>query len=456
MAAMSPKSEALTLKLMYIFLGGLLLQFVAQTFITYVIGRENTFTDILWLRKELFIGILFILWRSSIIFQKKLRLFFRQAWFLRFLAGFVGWVVMTAIIHIGILQLPLTSRVLAFKYDFLGFVIFFAGLWCGYLLKDIQKKELIKWYTIRIMKLLLLWALLRYMIIFVKPGTLKLLGYDNFVYEGVVGQAPPAAYYNFLNYGVPRNQFLFERPITRWFFLIALRPLFFMQVLYKQPLRTTRARRGIYGINVFITFSRAARWARFMEILLLGALLAQWNVRRTLIRLIVPMIAIMAAIVYIGGKNLVHREYSTNGHRYMVQRGFEYLASSPRRGIGWASVWPGSHHLWGLAFNPENQFLQILVEFWIVWSLGWFICYGILSWLGIYLRKKKDRQGDHLSAEEKELLLSCSVGMVGLAIAGMVLHSFTDRMIVYPYMLIFGCIASSLLINSNNNSLRQN
>lgn len=58
---MSPKSEALTLKLMYIFLGGLLLQFVAQTFITYVIGRENTFTDILWLRKELFIGILFIL-----------------------------------------------------------------------------------------------------------------------------------------------------------------------------------------------------------------------------------------------------------------------------------------------------------------------------------------------------------------------------------------------------------
>ena len=39
---------------------------------------------------------------------------------------------------------------------------------------------------------------------------------------------------------------------------------------------------------------------------------------------------------------------------------------------------------------------------------------------------------------KKEQLFAYSLGMVTLTISGMVLHSFADRMVVYPFMLLFG------------------
>jgi hypothetical protein len=34
--------------------------------------------------------------------------------------------------------------------------------------------------------------------------------------------------------------------------------------------------------------------------------------------------------------------------------------------------------------------------------------------------------------------MAFSLGMVTLTVSGMVLHSFADRMVVYPFMLLFG------------------
>lgn len=434
--------------LIYIFFAGLLLQFVMQTFFTFVLWWDGGIMSAIWLWKEALIGVLLVWWARWVFFQgghfwSCLKTFFHQ----RRLVIFAWWlavgVVVTFFIHNIALQLPFSLRALAFKYDFLGFFIFFVGLLVWQLLDDATKTHVIKRYTITVMKRILLLALVWYGVVFVKPWTLKLLGYDNFVYEWTVGQAPPATYYTHLNYGTPRNQFVFERPITRWFFLIALWPLFFMQVLFKKPLRDTRAWRVIYGANVFVTFSRAARWAWVLEILLLGILLAEGSRRRALFRTAIPLLITAACIGILGGKELVVRDFSTNGHVQMVMKAIGYLSQHPFLWMWWASVWPGSHHLWGLAFNPENQFLQILVEFGILWSLGWFVCFGILTFLGIFLRYKKPTTA--ISSETRSLLLACSVGMIGLSIMGMVLHSFTDRMIVYPYMLLFGIIASTYI-----------
>jgi hypothetical protein len=46
--------------------------------------------------------------------------------------------------------------------------------------------------------------------------------------------APPAAYYSQYNQGYVRNQFLFERPISRGFFLVAFWPLFFALAIKKR------------------------------------------------------------------------------------------------------------------------------------------------------------------------------------------------------------------------------
>ena len=58
--------------------------------------------------------------------------------------------------------------------------------------------------------------------------------------------------------------------------------------------------------------------------------------------------------------------------------------------------------------------------------------------------KSKDKQ----IPSHYRMILAMSTGMVGLSIAGFVLHSFTDRMIVYPMMAMFG-----LILAYHNNKL---
>ncbi len=470
MPHLSSHMSLLLKRLIAIFLWVLLLQFVLQTRVTFVWWRDGPLMSVVWLWKEILVGVLLVWWAWRGL--RDIKLLFHHRWFLSFVLACILGVLTTLIVHVFVLDLSLSTRALAFKYDFLWFIIFIAGVLVWRLLGNDTTSDIVKRYTVRIMKRALLLALVWYAVIFIKPGTLKLLWYDNFVYEWTVWHAPPAAYYTHLNYGIPRNQFLFERPITRWFFLLALWPLFFMQVLYKQPLRYTRAWRLIYGANIFVTFSRAARWAWLLQILLLWFLLAKvhGNVKRTLIRIIIPTALVIGVVWFFGGKELVVRDYSTNGHVAMVLKGIAYFSQSPWFGLWWASVWPGSHHLGWLAFNPENQFLQILVEFGIVWWRWWFVCYIMLNLVWILRRyswhRTASRQEDHIGVhdvqhgtqqhdlqyapthETAQLLLACSVGMIWLSIVGMVLHSFTDRMIVYPYMLLFGIILSRTLPRS--------
>ena len=90
-----------------------------------------------------------------------------------------------------------------------------------------------------------------------------------------------------------------------------------------------------------------------------------------------------------------------------------------------------------MAFNPENQFLQIRIEYGsLVFLVRTLLYFGLVhtAW------KLKATHPYHAAF---------ALGMVGLAICGMVLHSFSDRMIVYPFMLIWGIrAASSLATNS--------
>jgi len=110
---------------------------------------------------------------------------------------------------------------------------------------------------------------------------------------------------------------------------------------------------------------------------------------------------------------------------------------SPLIGKGAGYVGPASHRDGGLAFNPENQYLQILIEFGIIGFALRMAIYLFLNRVGFRdffkMRKSKDKNLPwHYRA-----VLGMSIGMVGLSIAGFVLHSFTDRMIVYPMMAMF-------------------
>lgn len=124
------------------------------------------------------------------------------------------------------------------------------------------------------MKTLLIRGLIRRGIIRLMPNLLKFAGYNQFNYEGDVGVAPPAAYYTRYDQGLVRNQFLFERPISRGFFLVAFRPLFFLLCFKNKPWGERLRRGSLYGIAVMSTFSRAARAVRIVQTVIL--ILAQF------------------------------------------------------------------------------------------------------------------------------------------------------------------------------------
>lgn len=451
-------------RLITIFLYGLFFQFFLYNRVTFWLDRNQPWMKIVRLWKEVFIGIFCIvvlrkpgikairqklmqpaafsnddevgvitrskalhLWEESLEWRLESTWRTNPSRFKRWIIIFLITIIRVGITHFFFLNQPVATFILGLKYDFLGFLLVLLGYLMAITLKKDIIASILKGYM-RFLKYVLLGAIVRYFIILIKPGTLKFFWYNNYIYEGQAGGEAPAAYYTHINQGIPRNQFLFERPTTRGFFLTAMWPLFYMRYLANQPISYTRWRRAIYGINILLTFSRAARWARFLEIWLLWFFLHKEQRKSYLKKFLLPMMVIALVVWGLWFKQIIARGYSNRGHITMIKQGVELFLQHPWIGLGLASVGPGSHWIGWLAFNPENQFLQILIELWIIGFVGWMLLFVWMNWVWLQ------------PVVTSRKLLALSIAMLGLSISGLVLHSFVDRMVVYPFCLLFGII----------------
>jgi hypothetical protein len=270
-------------------------------------------------------------------------------------------------------------------------------------------------------------------IVAIKPGTMKLFGFNNYVFEWTVGMQPPAVYYTHINYGLPRSQFFFERPTTFGFWLTAFFPLFFFLFLHRRPWTQTRGWWLVYWLNVIVTFSRAAWWSWIIIVVLCIWVTTQLPRKKLLLNYWIPLLILFGGILAVWRKQIALRGYSNYGHMSMVKQGIQMVVEKPLRWWWWASAGPGSHRDWGLAFNPENQFLQIIIEFWKIGALPRLLFWGVVCFIG-FSREWKWNQW----------IQAFSLGMITLSISGMVLHSFGDRMVVLPFMLLFGVALSTM------------
>ena len=404
----------------------LLVQFFAQTLVTYGVGFNPDRLQYIWLRKEWLIALLGLIWAIWVVATWKRRVLLRNEWIVSIIALIGALILVTYLIHIQLLEGARGSYILAFKYDIFGFCILVISLLGATLLEQDERSRLLHRY-VGMMKIVLLLAVARYLIVFIKPGTLKLFGYNPMIFEWVVESAPPAAYFTQINAGLPRNTFLFERPTTFGFWLIAFWPLFYLIALRKEPLKYTWLRWGVYGLNIVLTFSRAARGARLILLILLPILLSG-KIKNSLIKYWLPALILFACIAYLGFDTIIDRGYSNYGHVTMLNIWRDLFTSSPLVWLWWATAWPWSHRN-GIVFNPENQFLQLLIEFGLTWWGIWIRLFGLLCvrWVVDYRKRWVFSP-----------LLAVSLGMIGLAISWMVLHSFVDRMVVYPFMLVYG------------------
>ena len=413
--------------LIKIFLVWILLQFFLQTLITFGLGIN---IEIIWLWKEFFIIVFFFYLCYLVITKKQYKTLFKDKSILWLEILFLLQVILAFLINILILKTWISQFILAFKYDFLGFLIFFIFVNLSQFLDHKFIKKILFFFG-KVLKIVLISAIFWYALILLKPSFLYNLWYDNNIYEWTAWQRPPAVYKTQQYYGYPRNQFLFERPISFGFFLVAFWPLFYLLYIRSDKSKNKYLRLAMYGLNIILTFSRAAWWAWFVQIILIGLLFHAKDLKKFIIKFLLPFIIAAVIIWVVWYKQIISRDFSNTWHLQLLKQWFTMFLENPLFGKWAWYVWPASHW-WGIAFNPENQYIQILIEFGIIIFIFWMLIYAFLNMYPIIKFIKVKYK------ENMIFLITLSIWMIWLSIQWFVLHSFVDRMIVYPFMLLLG------------------
>lgn len=418
-----------------IFLLWLLLQFFLQTFVMFKLWLKWWIRDAIWMWKEVmiiiwFIYLCYLLIKNKISF-KKLPL---KSYNIALVLTLVAVVVISLIT-----QSSLSNIVMALRYDFTGFVILPIVFLITYFQYKDQWFYLIERYN-RVLKWLVVLSLGRWLMIYIAPWVLDRAGYDQYWFEGNVWVRPPSVYYTQLNQWYVRNQFLFERPISRWFFLVALRPMFFLFNLKGKWRKKMLLWWSLFGLAVLLTFSRASWIAWFFQTIVLVLTQYRKELKKILLYGILPLIVVFGFVAYVWKDQIINRDFSNTGHLSMVMEALEKIKEKPLFWQWAGSAWPVTHQNGAKWYNPENQYLQIMIEFGILWFLWRFALYLYLHfrWLKAYIDNEKKYSKEQKFI--KALVFAFSLGVLWLSIEWLVLHSFIDRMIVYPFMALFGIV----------------
>lgn len=409
----------------------LLIHFVVLTWLEYRIGLTGPLLTVIALWKEIVVvGRAARLWtqhHKQIVTLWKSDMVFRIITLVLF-----GTVAVTIAIGAGGWY-SISSYIAAFKYNLIWFGVGWLAYISGTMMTRWDSKQINRRY-ITIIKRVLVLSVVRYAALVVKPWVLKYLWYSKTAYEGTLTAQPPAVYYSEMTSGIQRNQFVFERPITYWFWLVAFWPIFFVIVLRRKPVSQTWFWWLMYTTAIVLTFSRAARGTRLLQLAILWYWTYQSSFRKFVDKILLPAIIVIVGISYLWFHQIFGggRQFSNTWHINALITSVHAVQEHPLFGWGPGSVGPASHHFW-LWYNTENQFLQVLIEYGLVWFLWWLVLFGgMIAW-GVWLRArggKTDKQSDYLMAY--------SIGMMWLAVSWLVLHSRVDRMIVWPVVLLTG------------------
>jgi len=443
------KSEKNLKILLKIFFLWLLLQFFLQTFVTFELWLDGGIWTIIRAWKEVLLlwFVIIIGWR--LLKQKKMKSFLENFPIKKFLILFITTLIIILIVTLLFTQSSLGIVIMSLRYTFSGFFIFILIFALSRLFFKWKEEKVLVRYE-KIMKSLLVLAIFRWIMIWIVPKTLDFFGYNMYAFEWDVGVEPPSVYYTQLDHWFVRNQFLFERPISRWFFLIALRPLFFVFMVKNKSAKNIFLRWGIYGFNIFLTFSRAAWWARIILTFILLLLEYRKQFWKLSIYLFLPLLALFTVAAFLWKDQIISREYSNTWHKKLLLQAVDMIKEKPFFGQWAWTAGPVTHHRNDIEeYNPENQFLQIWIEYWVfgfIWWM-WMFIWLILRWFTarkVINSKKTTKQQKHSAW----ILLAVSLWLLWLAIEWLVLHSFVDRMIVYPFMAIFALAYSNFLYNN--------
>ena len=477
-----------------IFVIWLLLQFFLQTFVTFKLWRDGKFWTLFWMWKE-FILLIFLVtilryvftnlkWRIKSIKNKEksekitralLIKNIKSKFIIQLLLTFTITTIIFLLLAIWIQHVWIKAFVLSAKYDLFWFFIFWIWICLALLFFSEEDKELLELYNKLIVRSLWIgliwWFILRLM-----PNVFKLAWFSTDSYEWTVGQNPPVAYYTkiypYLEGSQVRNTYLFERPTSFGFWLVAFFPVFVLGFLRKKKRKDQLFPIIFFWLLIFSTWSRAGIAVWLVEAIVLFFILFWKFVKKHFVWVIILALIWLWWIWYLGRWIMV-REHSNTGHLELI-KAWRNIAKENL--IFWRWAWysgPASHQLCytdeavdifvdvdsiqmdnhrcellrkenvknqisTYGFNPENQYLQILMEYGIIWIIfRLWLCAIILRYtakmIWIYRKKNKSPYQELLYYS----LLWFGIWFIWLCAEWLVLHSLVDRMIVYPFFLLY-------------------
>lgn len=426
---------------------GLIFHFIGINFLQFVVGIGKPWISIISLWKEGVIALMMVLIIvGNVKKYGSLRLYWKsiiEDGYFKWIAwGFVVVILITIVSSL--INGSIGNYLLAFRYDLFPYLIFLLGYQIALLVWSNYIKKMTHKYVLFLRWIIGFW-LVRFFIIWSLPWFLKLFGYDKTVYEWKIGERPPAVYYAALDHGAPRNQFIWERPIFYGFYLVAFWPLFFFIYLRKAPKTEGIFYGALYVLNVFSTFSRSA-WLVWLCITCLMLLLLYGRGAIKYAKYLAIPVVLFGLLVWryfyyeIFGSG---RNFSNTGHINAFFQAVEILKSHRLFGLWAGTAWPASHQL-GIGFNTENQYLQMRVEYGIFGFVAWllYFWYMTISWVILGWRNKLKNYIQNSNVLDRDnhrlVLLSCNLGLLGLAICGLMLHSLADKMVFWPLLLLYG------------------
>jgi len=474
-----------------IFVIWLLLQFFLQTFVTFQLWRDGKFWTLFRMWKEFILAIFVVTLIRYVLANLSTRIQAiknkentdKVTWAIlikniqsKFVIQFILWFIITTIIllllAVCLQAIWFKAFLLSAKYDLFWFFIF--GIWiCLALLFFTEEdKNLLQLYNKLIIRTLRLWLAWWFMVRLM-PTILRHFWYNPLSYEWTVWQRPPVAYYTLIDKWNVRNQFLFERPTSFGFWLIAFFPVFVLWFLRNRKRIDQLFPTIMFWLLVFSTRSRAWIAIRALEVIVLFFILYRKAIKKYFIWLIIVAIIWLWWIAYLSRWMLI-REHSNTWHLQLM-KAWRNIAKENIIFWRWAWYsWPASHQLCytdepvdifqdvesihldnqrcellrktnvknqisTYGFNPENQYLQILMEYWIVWILfRLWLCALILRYtakmIWIYRNKNKSPYQELLYYS----LLWFGIWFIWLCAEWLVLHSLADRMVIYPFFLLYG------------------
>ncbi len=478
-----------------IFVIWLLLQFFMQTFVTFELWWDGKFWTLFWMWKEfiLLIFVVILLWyifanlkwwieniknRENIenVTWKILLKNIQSKFIVQFVFVFLVSIIIFFLLAVLFQHVWIKAFIMSAKYDLIWFFIFGIGVCLSLLFFVEDDEDLLKLYNKLIVWSLRL-GLFWWFIIRLMPNILKYVWYNPNIYEWTVWQNPPAAYYTkivpFYEGSYVRNSFLFERPISFGFWLIAFFPIFVLCFLRNKSWKKQILPVIAFWLLILSTWSRAwiAVWA--LEVVILFFVLYRKAVKKYFVRLVILAILWLCWLAYLSRWIMV-REHSNTGHLELMKSWWNIAKDNL---FFWRWAWysgPASHQLCytdnpvdifedvdsihmedqrceiirkenvrnqisTYGFNPENQYLQILMEYWVVGILFWLLlCLTILWYSAKMIWKYRNKTKSPYQEMIYYSLLWFGIWFLWLLFEWIVLHSLVDRMIIYPFFLLYG------------------